>query len=68
MKKYQFAEKIRELGYHVNEWCDRVEVYLHGDYVCTIHLCEVTKRFYIRSHRYLVPQAILNLLDVYGDL
>ena len=68
MKNYQFAEKIRELGYHASEWGDRVEVYLHGDYVCTFHLCEVMKRFKSGSPIYIVPQDLLSLLEEYGDL
>ncbi len=41
MKKTQFAEKVRVLGYHVKEYINDdlgyMSVWKHGDYVCKIN-------------------------------
>ncbi|MFS1428364.1 hypothetical protein LMH73_014730 [Vibrio splendidus] len=65
MKKTQFAEKVRGLGYHVNEFGNRAEIYLHGDYVCSI---PYYNKYEVRERRYVVPSKILELVDSYGDL
>lgn len=68
MKKTQFAEKVKELGYHVTEHihCDigYMCVWKHGDYVCKINY----RSNYVINESYNIPDDIKKIMADYADL
>lgn len=72
MKKTQFAEKVRDLGYHVREYINDdlvgyMSVWKHGDYVCQINYrSSFNNGTYMTN--YNIPDDIKILLKDYADL
>ncbi len=65
MKKTQFGEKVMALGYHINEMDDHATIWKEGAYICNVP-CPEGEYMLPYHHKYMIPDAIKELIHEYG--